>query len=101
MCTNNSHYFTDEIILLSMIQATSFSKYKINFIKHNCKYLIRHLYSGQDYETDVALFEMFKNQETGLLHIGKFLSVYEILLIFPKNFKVYFLGGKSYRPQKD
>ncbi|XP_072402198.1 glutaminase liver isoform, mitochondrial-like [Diabrotica undecimpunctata] len=29
---------------------------------------------GSDYETDVALFEMFKNQDTGLLHIGKFLS---------------------------
>lgn len=32
-------------------------------------------FSGDDVQTDMALFEMFKNQDTGLLPIGKFLSV--------------------------
>ncbi|KAJ8980635.1 hypothetical protein NQ317_017931 [Molorchus minor] len=30
--------------------------------------------SGNDVQPEIALFEMFKNQETGLLSIGKFLS---------------------------
>nr|XP_023025179.1 glutaminase liver isoform, mitochondrial [Leptinotarsa decemlineata] len=33
-----------------------------------------YLYYGNDVQTDVALFEMFKNQETGLLSIGQFLT---------------------------